>query len=124
MRRGLLVQARDDLGGVVAQIIDDRFLEASEAPAGLIATYCKPMPFSTSAIKSEPGLVMNVSLGSLPAAGFAAGAGLSAPSVAFVSVAAAAIALPATAAVPFRNERRPGLLLPALSSIAISSPSA
>ena len=32
----------------------------------------------------------------------------------------AAIALPATAAVPLRNERRPGLLLSVLSVMAVS----
>src|SRR5258706_13438300 len=77
--------------------------------AGLIATYCSPILFSTSAMKSEPGCVMKVSLGSLVVAGLAAGF---APSV--VTSAAAAILAPAATAAPaaaalFRNERRLGL---------------
>src|SRR6185503_14017307 len=89
--------------------------------AGLIATYCKPMAFSTSAMKSEPGRVMNVSLGSLPdAAGLSAGFLSTAASVACASCVAAAIAVPATAAVPLRNERRPGLLLSVVSVMVLS----
>src|SRR5215510_12188447 len=72
--------------------------------AGLIATYLRPIDFSASAMKSEPGLVMKVSLGSLAAdfspAGFAAG------SAACAMVVVAATTAPAAAAVPFKKERR------------------
>ena len=59
-----------------------------------------PVALITSAMKSEPGLVMKVSLGSLPAAGFAA------VSAAYAIVVVAATTAPAAAAVPFRKERR------------------
>src|SRR6476469_996972 len=77
--------------------------------AGLRATYCKPIAFKTSAMKSDPGRVMNVSLGSFAAADLASGLDVSAASVACASFAPAASAVPATAAVLFRNDRRAAL---------------
>src|SRR5688572_16522026 len=91
--------------------------------AGLIATYCSPTAFSTSAMKSDPGFVMNVSLGSFFSAAAFAAAGLSATgSAACASFVVAAIAAPAAAAVPFRNERRLDLPLSDASFIAVSLP--
>jgi len=89
--------------------------------AGLIATYCNPIAFSTSAMKSEPGRVMNVSLGSFVGFAPSVDLGFSAPaSAACASWVVAAMALPATAAVLLRKARRPALLSSMLSFMAVS----
>src|SRR5688500_4101038 len=90
--------------------------------AGLIATYCRPMAFSTSAMKSEPGWVMKVSLGSFfsPAA-LPAGLSAAMVSAAWASCVVAASAAPAAAAVPLRNLRRAGLPFSGASFMAFSS---
>src|SRR5689334_11730144 len=72
--------------------------------AGLIARYLIPVALITSAMKSEPGLVMKVSLGNLAAA-FSA-AGFAPVSAACARVVVAATTAPAAAAVPFKKERR------------------
>jgi hypothetical protein len=63
-------------------------------------------------MKSEPGLVMKVSLGSFFSAGAFPAAGFSAvASAACARCVVAAIAAPAATAVPLRKERRPVLVL-------------
>src|SRR4030095_2727306 len=89
--------------------------------AGLIATYCSPIVFNTSAMKSDPGRVIKLSLGSFfSAGGLAAASVLSPGSAAWASLVVAAIAAPAAAAVPLRNERRPVLLLSGMSFMPAS----
>jgi hypothetical protein len=75
--------------------------------AALMARYWSPIARSTSAMKSEPGWVMKVSLGSFfSAAALAAGFSAAAESAACASCVVAASVAPAAAAAPFRNERR------------------
>jgi hypothetical protein len=89
--------------------------------AGLIAMYWSPIVFSTSAMKSDPGRVMKVSLGSfVSAAGVEASGWGVAGSAAWTSFVVAAIAAPAAAAVPFRKLRRPVLPFSGASFMAAS----
>ena len=130
--RLLFVAAGDQLGTLVAAVVDDRFVQRAEARAGIGAIYSKPSDFRTSTMKSEPGRsAVNTSTarGAVvvsAASAFAEGTGAF-PRRASADCCALATGLPATIAAaptaePFKKPRRSIEALDLLINISFSHP--